>query len=93
VPPYRIPECLDVAQAPERASLAILSVALHAVEQALYVQHPTLMYQEIFQSRPPRTLALAAKIIDRCDKLANLIEQYDQAVEDALGGDSDPIPF
>jgi hypothetical protein len=82
---YRMPECIDVAPAPERASLAILIVALHCVEQALYVVHPTLLLQEEFESRPPRTLRLAAKIIDRCDKLGHLIELYDQAVEDALG--------
>jgi hypothetical protein len=88
-----MPECFDVDAAPERASLAILIVALHCVEQALYVVHPTLFRQQDFESSPPRTLRLAAKIIDRCDKLACLIERYDQAVEDALGYDSDPGPF
>jgi hypothetical protein len=87
------PECFDIARAKERASLSILIVALQAVEQALYVEHPTLMYLDLAEPGRPKTLSLAAKIIDRCDKLGVLIEQYDQAVEDALGRDSDEIPF
>ncbi len=90
---YPVPECSDIARAKERASLSILIVTLHAVEQALYVEHPTLMYQDLIEPGRPKTLSLAAKIIDRCDKLGVLIEQYDQAVEDSLGRDSDEIPF
>ena len=90
---YRMPECADIAPAPERASLAILIVALHTAEQALYVEHPTLLHEDLVEPGRPPTLALAGKIIDRCARLARLIEKYDQAVDDALGSYSDEIPF
>jgi hypothetical protein len=84
---YHMPECIDIAHAKERASLSILIVALHAVEQALYVEHPLLIQQNPPQSGPP-TVRLAAKIIDRCSTLQRLIEIYDQAIQDAIESDS-----
>lgn len=84
---YHMPECIDIAQAKERASLAILIVALHSVEQALYVEHPQLLQQDPPETGPT-TVRLAAKIIDRCSTLQRLIEIYDQALEDAIESDS-----
>jgi len=93
---YHMIEAHEIAAAPERATLGILLVALHTVEQALYIEHPTLLHEDLIKPGRPPTLALAGKIIDRCDKLAILIEQYDEAVEVALGNYpdySDKIPF
>ena len=85
--PYHMPESIDIAAAKQRASLAILSVALHAVQLALYVEHPPLIAQNPPDSGPP-TLRLAAKIIDRCSALERLIEIYDQAIQDEIESDS-----
>lgn len=89
-------EAYQIAAAPERATLGILLVVLHTVEQALYIEHPTLLHEDLIKPGRPRTLSLAGKIIDRCDKLGILIEKYDEAVEEALGNYpnySDEIPF
>ncbi len=93
---YHMIEGHEIAVAPERASLGILVVALHTVEQALYIEHPTLLHEELIEPGRPPTLALAGEIVDRCLKLGRLIEQYDKAVEEALGNYpnySDKIPF
>jgi len=84
---YHLPESIDIAAAKQRSSLAILMVALHAVELALYVEHPVLLQENPPQSGP-KTGRLASKIIDRCSALERLIEIYDQAIEDELESDS-----
>jgi len=88
-----MPECIDIANAPERASLGILLAALHAVEGALYAQHPTLLFDDLIEPGWPPTLILARKIANDCDRLARLIDKYDRAVEDAVGSGFDEIPF
>lgn len=83
----RLPDFIDIAEAKQRAPLAILMVALHTVEIALYIEHPPLIHQDPPPSEPP-TVRLAAKIIDRCASLQRLIEIYDRAVQDAIESDS-----
>lgn len=90
---YRMPECIDIANAPERASLGILLAALHAVEGALYAEHPTLVFADLIEPGWPPTLVLAKRLIHSCDKLQRLIDKYDRAVDDALGRFSDEPPF
>jgi hypothetical protein len=84
---YHLPESIDIAAAKQRTSLAILMVALHAVELALYVEHPVLLQENPPQSGPP-TARLAAKIINRCASLQRLIDIYDQAIQDEIESDS-----
>ena len=84
---YPMPDSIDIAAAKQRASLTILAAALHAVQLALYVEHPPLIAQNPPDSGPP-TLRLAAKIIDRCSALERLIKIYDQAIQDEIESDS-----
>jgi len=86
-------EYIDIANAPERASLGILLAALQAVEGALYAEHPTLLMADFIDPDWPPTLILARRLVNYCDRLQRLIDKYDRAVDDALGGSSEEIPF
>jgi hypothetical protein len=92
---YRLPDCNDIAPAKQRACLAVLRVALYAAQQALYVEHRSLLDPCAAQSPSPKLVSLVSKIVDRCDKMIRLIDTYDSLIEDELVAfrDRDDFPF
>jgi hypothetical protein len=78
---------------PERAVLTVLHAALHVAEQSLRDEHPLLdAVAPGAQHHAPLVVATAKLIVGRCTELRELLDAYDQAVDDVLMGD-DAIPF
>ena len=78
---------------PERAVLTLLHAALCVAEQALRDEHPLVDAPAPGQQHyAPVVVATAKLIVGRCAELRDLLDTYDQAVDDVLQ-DDDPIPF
>ncbi len=94
-----IPSKRALQEAPERAVLFLLDVALLTLGEALRCEHSTLDYA--FEGgEPPPTLALAALLVHQARQLRATLHDYEAAVQEALDctpldsiEDSFEIPF
>lgn len=78
---------------PERAVLTLLHAALRVADQTLRDEHPLINISSSgAQHNAPLVVATAKLIVGRCAELRDLLDAYDQAVDDILQGDDD-VPF
>lgn len=78
---------------PERAVLTLLHATLRVAEQTLRDEHPQLDSRTPgTQHHAPLAVGTARLIAGRCAELRDLLDAYDQAVDDFQQHDPD-IPF
>jgi hypothetical protein len=82
--------------APERAVITLLHAALHVTEQVLRDEHPLVGHcVAVPRSDPGEVVILSAAqfIVGRCTELRQLLELYDDVLEQLRLREDDAIPF
>ncbi len=94
MPTLALPRPDDLNAAPERASLALLDVALSVASAAVLAENPevAILGDPEHGRDPPPTAVLAARLVLRADVLHELIAAYLAAIDD-LNRDDQHMPF
>jgi hypothetical protein len=77
------PSVPEMVMAPELALIVALDRLLDLLHPTLVAQHPTML-SEPWRSRDPPTLRLALRVVRDGDRLRRRLQNYRNAVEDAL---------
>ena len=93
---FRLPDLDRLRLLPERAHLAMLTVALDLADSALRIEHPCLDLEPPDTGRlPPPTELLAELLLARFAELQSLVARYNAAADDAIDARDldDDLPF
>lgn len=92
-----LPGPLDLAEAPQRAALAVLHTAARAAQRALIAAHPELHDPgSVYAHQPSPALCAADAVVEHAEAMITALGRYEQALLaprhcGRTGADEDPI--